>query len=71
MIGRPRSQYCQIKDILYPDTHKPIKNLMSQNLDRIKLQQEKNRIKKEQKENYIPRKNKYIKKNFLKLNHTK
>ena len=43
---------------------------MSQNLDRIKLQQEKNRIKKEQKENYIPRKNKYIK-NTLKLNHTK
>ena len=45
MIRRPRSQYCQIKDILYPNTHKPIKNLMSQNLDRIKLQQEKNRIK--------------------------
>ena len=53
MISRPRSQYCQIKEILYPDTHKPIKNLMSQNIDRIK---------KEQKENYIPRKNKYLNK---------
>ena len=50
---RPHSSYCQIKELLYPDNKKPIKNLMSLNYKHIKLLQEKNRIKKEEKNNYV------------------
>jgi len=50
---RPHSSYCQIKELLYPDNKKPIKNLMSQNYKHIKLLQQKNRIKKDELNNYV------------------
>ena len=56
MIKIPRSQQSQIKDILYPDNKKPVKNLHYKNINQIKEQEEKNRIKKAEKENYITRK---------------
>lgn len=51
-----QSQVCSIKELLYPDLHKPTKNVMGKNFKHIRIQQEKNRLKKEELKEYKERK---------------
>ena len=46
-----KSNYCQIKEILYPDINKkPLKNFIPKNFYQIKIIQKQNSLKKQQKE---------------------
>jgi hypothetical protein len=61
MIKMPRSQSCNIKDMIYPENKKPLKNFHTNNIKNLKQKQIDNRIKKEEKDNYIQRKKYLIK----------
>jgi hypothetical protein len=56
MIKIPRSQSSNIKDMIYPENKKPLKNFHTNNLKTLKQKQIDNRVKKEEKENFIHRK---------------
>ena len=55
-----QSNYCAIKELLYPEPKKPSKNFIPRNFKQIKIIQEKNRLKKQQQQSYIDRKQIFI-----------